>query len=334
MSDIFELLRKYIYPYLPDAATMLLNKAPKEIIGQVNEIRLRVDQPLTLVLANHDIWFNAMGQPTTKAAEAQVCTRADILRSLQIMSRNSIYAFEKELQQGFLTLAGGHRVGLAGQAIVEEGRLRTMKNISSLNIRIAREVKGSADKVMPFLITGSSIANTLIISPPRCGKTTVLRDIARQLSSGLPALRFTGVQVGVVDERSEIAACVDGVPSMDLGLRTDVLDGCPKAQGMLMLIRSMAPGAIITDELGRSEDAEALQEALNAGVPVIASVHGRSIADILGRPFIGKLVDSGWFERFIILSKVPYPGTIEEISGGVKNGELLFSRSKDVKICG
>lgn len=334
MSDVFKLLRKYIYSYLPDTVTILLNKAPEEIIGQVNEIRLRVDQPLTLVLANHDIWLNIMGQPTAKAAEAQVCTRADIQRSLQIMSRNSIYALEKELQQGYLTLAGGHRVGLAGQAIVEEGKVRTMKNISSLNIRIAREVKGSADKVMPFLITGSSIANTLIISPPRCGKTTVLRDIARQLSLGLPALQFAGVQVGVVDERSEIAACIDGVPSMDLGFRTDVLDGCPKAQGMLMLIRSMAPGAIITDELGRREDTEALQEALNAGVPVIASVHGRSVADILGRPFIGELVTNGWFERFIVLSKVPYPGTIEEISGGGKNGELLFSRNKDVKICG
>lgn len=335
MSNISELLRKQIYPYLPPAVSMLLDKTTANLIGQVNEIRLRVNQPLMLVLTENDVWLTNEGQPAKKAADAYLCSRDDIMRSLQIMSRNSIYALEKELQQGFLTLAGGHRVGLAGQAIVENDRIKTLKNICSLNIRIAREIKGCADGLMPYLFAGPIIANTLIISPPRCGKTTVLRDIARQLSLGVPSLKFAGTQVGLVDERSEIAACIDGVPSMDLGCRTDVLDGCPKAQGMLMLIRSMSPGAIITDELGRKEDAEALQEAVHAGVPVIASVHGRSLKDIANRPYIGELIAKGWFERFIILSRTPYPGTIEEIIGGSKAGGLLFSRNKDVKmVCG
>lgn len=335
MFDILELLRKQIYPYLPPTVSSLLEKAAASVIGQVTEIRLRANQPLMLVSTKGDIWLTQEGRETKKIDDAYKCSKDDIMRSLQIMSKNSIYALEKELQQGFLTLAGGHRVGLAGQTIVEGDKIKTLKNISSLNIRIAREVKGCADGLMPYLFEGAGVANTLLISPPRCGKTTILRDIARQLSWGVPALQFAGIQVGLVDERSEIAACIDGVPSMDLGCRTDVLDGCPKAQGMLMLIRSMAPGAIITDELGRKADAEALQEAMHAGVSVVTSVHGHSLADIANRPYIGELIARGWFERFIILGRNPFPGTVEEISGGTKGGGLLFSRKRDVKIvCG
>lgn len=330
MLEIYFSLRKYVYPYLPPSLTAILDKVPEAVIRQVTEIRLRVNQPLLLILGNRDTLVGKLGQPATNNSDAYICTRDDIMRSLQIMSRNSIYALERELQQGFLTLAGGHRVGLAGQAIVETNHIKTLKNISSLNIRLAREIRGSADKIMPYLLTDSAIKNTLVISPPRCGKTTILRDIARQLSSGVPAMNFAGTQVGIVDERSELAACIDGVPSMDVGIRTDVLDGCPKAQGMLMMIRSMAPGVIITDELGRREDAEAIKEALHAGVAVITSVHGRNVADILDRPYIGELLANRWFERFIILSSRPHPGTVEQVKCGVKAEDDLLSFKKDV----
>ena len=331
MKDVF---RKYIYPFLPPNLTALLDKVPSELVGQINEIRIRIQQPLSLVLMSGDVLLDCNGRVCKSGDDAYICMREDVMRTLQMMSRHSIYALENELQQGFLTLPGGHRVGFAGQAIVESNRLRTMKNISSLNIRLAREILGSADSIMPYLVSGNRIYSTLIISPPRCGKTTILRDIARQLSSGVPALQFSGVQIGIVDERSEIAASIDGVPSMKLGFRTDVLDGCPKAQGMLMLIRSMAPGAIITDELGRKEDAEAVQEALHAGVAVVASVHGRNIDDILSRPYIGELVSNRWFDRFVILGKSPHPGIIEEICCSDNLDKSLYCRKKEVKVCG
>jgi len=333
MKDIRTILKKEIFPFLSPSVSTILDKMPEAITAKLSEIRLRMDKPLLVVLLSGDCVFDVNGQTVKNIAEAYICTKEDIGRALQVMSRNSIYAMEKELKQGYLTLAGGHRVGLAGQAITENEQIKTLKNISSLNIRIAREVVGCADKILPYLVEANHVSNTLIISPPRCGKTTILRDIARQLSIGIPSLSFEGIQIGIVDERSEIAACVDGIPSMELGFRTDVLDGCPKAQGMLMLIRSMGPGAILTDELGRKEDAEAVQEAMHAGVSVIATVHGRSVEDILERPFVGELAGKQWFDRFVVLGRTPQPGIVEEIRNGANNS-VLYSRKKDVRICG
>jgi stage III sporulation protein AA len=334
MRETDTALKTYIYPYLPPSIVQILQRVKAGILTQVTEIRLRVNQPLSLVLHTGDVLLSPNGESTQNAADAYRCTQDDLVRTLQMMSRNSVYAMEKELQQGFLTLNGGHRVGLAGQAIVENNRVKTLKNICAMNIRLAKEIRGCADKIMPHILSSSgSVFNTLLISPPRCGKTTILRDIARQLSEGIPALHLAGLPVGIVDERSEIAACQDGVPTVNVGLRTDVLDGCPKAEGMLMLIRSMASRVIITDELGRREDAEAIQEALHAGVNVIASVHGRSISDIRERPFIGELIHHKYFERFVIVGNSPKPGTLEEIHGALP-GEILFTGKKEVKICG
>ncbi len=237
------------------------------------------------------------------------------------------------MRQGFLTVAGGHRIGIAGQAVMAGGELKTLKNIAALNIRLAREIRGAADAVAAYVVaTPRQVLSTLVISPPRCGKTTVLRDLARQLSGGIARLGFAGVQVGVVDERSELAACQDGVPTADLGPRTDVLDGCPKAVGMLMLIRSMAPQAIVTDELGREADAMAVREARHAGVAVVASAHGRDAADIAARPHIGALIAERVFERYVVLTDTPAAGTVREITAG--DGDILYPRSKGVRACG
>ncbi|MCX7781032.1 MAG: stage III sporulation protein AA [Negativicutes bacterium] len=327
MSDICAILQRDIYPCLPPSLSSVLKAVPADIMSDTYEIRLRINQPLALVVPSGDVLVNSQGLPVAAPTEAYCCSREDLNRTLQIMSRNSVYALERELQQGFLTLSGGHRVGLAGQTIIEDSRIKTMKCVTSMNIRLAREVKGCADKVMPYIIADGRILNTLVISPPRCGKTTLLRDIARQVSSGVSSIGFKGVQTGVVDERSEIAACLDGVPSMDLGRRTDVLDGCPKAYGMLMFIRSMAPGVIITDELGRNEDAEAIKEALHAGIAVIASVHGRSVSEVRERPYIGELIARCWFERYIILGNQPRPGALAGVCGK-KPEEVLFQAKR------
>jgi stage III sporulation protein AA len=325
---------QFVYPVLAPAIAAVIRAAPAELRRAATEIRLRVNLPLLMITAGGDVALSADGKPGNCGDGCYVCSREDLNQTMQLISRNSIYAFETELRLGYLTIAGGHRVGLAGQAILAEAGLKALKNITSLNIRLAREVRGAADTVAPYIIGGNRrVYSTLFISPPRCGKTTVLRDLVRQLSSGVAHLGFPGVQVGLVDERSEIAACRDGSPSVDLGPRVDVLDGCPKATGMLMLIRAMAPQVVVTDELGREEDALAVQEALHAGVSVIASVHGRNEADIAGRPYIGELVRQKFFERYVILGNLPMVGTVEDIIA-VREGETLYSRRKGVRVCG
>lgn len=334
MGDVSNILGRNIFPVLAPQVAAVLRETPDTLLNYVTEIRLRAELPLLLVLGNTDIMLNSGGQAVDSLQEAYLCSREDLAKTLQLISKNSMYAFEQELKLGFITINGGHRVGLAGQAIVENGRIKTLKNINSLNIRLAREVKSCADQIIPYIITGGGqVLNTLLISPPRCGKTTMLRDIIRQISNGGSAGKFKGVQVGVVDERSEIAACQNGIPTVDLGLRVDVLDGCPKADGLLMLIRSMAPQVVVTDELGREEDVRAVREAVNAGVSVIASVHGRDVEEVLHRPFVGELIQHRYFDRYIVLCNKPRVGTVAEIIS-VKNNEIIWNAAKGVKICG
>lgn len=322
---IENILEKQIYPILPVKLVSIIRSVPVDTLVDLTEIRLRANLPLLLVLGNTDIIVSPMGKAITNYEEAYLCNQDDVHKTLQLISKNSLYAFEQELKMGFLTIDGGHRIGLAGQAIIDAGDVKALKNISSLNIRLAREVIGCADPIMPYIMTlEGHVLNTLIISPPRCGKTTILRDLIRQISTG--SRIYKGLQVGVVDERSEIAACKNGISTVDLGVRTDVLDSCPKANGMLMLIRSMSPAVVATDELGRSEDIYAVQEALNAGVSVLTTVHGNGISDLLHRPYVGELLRNKYFHRYIILSDVPYVGTIEKIIDS-KDNEVLWIKT-------
>lgn len=317
------MLEKFIYPALPPHLVAIISGIPSDQLAYITEIRLRVNQPLLLVLGNVDIMLSSTGKVVAEGNRAYLCNREDINKSLQLMSRNSMYAFEQELKMGFITIHGGHRVGLAGQAIIDDGEIKALKNISSLNIRIAREIQGCGDSVFPYLIaSGNRIVSTLIISAPCCGKTTLLRDLIRKISTGNKECR--GLQVGVVDERSEIAACKHGIPTVDLGRRTDVLDACPKARGMLMLIRSMSPAVIATDELGRAEDVYAVREALHAGVSVLATVHGRDVQEVLQRPYVGELIQYKYFDRYVVLSDKPRIGTIEQIIDS-KQSKVLWS---------
>ena len=270
--------------------------------------------------------LSPIGGIATEHNTAYICTRDDIGKILQLISKNSLYAFEQELKMGFITIQGGHRVGLAGQAILDGGEIKALKNISSLNIRMAREIKGCADQVIPYMIDSrKKVCNTLIISAPCCGKTTLLRDLIRQISMG--NMERKGLQVGVVDERSEIAACRNGVPTVDLGMRTDVLDACPKASGILMLIRSMSPALVATDELGRQEDVTALREALHAGVSVLTTIHGRDVEEIRQRPYVKELIEGNYFDRYVVLSENPKVGTVEKIIDSKEN-KVLWCKSK------
>ena len=249
---------------------------------------------------------NCVIQKNGTLIDTNVMTSSQELRKIvDSMCRGSIYAMQTSLVSGFITLTGGHRVGVCGKTITENGRITHMTDISALCIRISREVRGAADGVMEYLHCNGKMYNTLIISPPGCGKTTVLRDVARQLGNVH--------KVCVADERSEIAAVKSFQPSFDLGKYTVVMDAVPKAEGITMLLRTMSPEVIITDETGSAEENKAISEVINCGVKIITTAHGYSEKDVRRRSHIGQLIDEGIFERIIVLSGRNGPATLEKI---------------------
>lgn len=260
----------------------------------IEEIRLRKKRPLIFRLAKGEVLFHDL-----------VVSDELFENVLRIISKNSIYALESEFRNGFITIKGGHRVGFAGEAVIEKDMIKTQKNLASLNIRIARAVVGCGVEIIPYIIdiSNKSLKHTLIVSPPRCGKTTLLRDLIRSISFGIAKYNLAPMQVGLVDERSEIAGCYQGIPQLDVGPRTDVLDRCPKDQGMIMLIRSMGPEVIATDELGSPKDVEAVRQVVNAGIKFLATVHGDSYEQLTKRPYLRDLIAMGIFQRYIFLNK-------------------------------
>ncbi|HZK44501.1 MAG TPA: stage III sporulation protein AA [Syntrophomonadaceae bacterium] len=306
------IIEREIIPYLSPAIKSILHNAQANFYDGLEEIRLRVQKPLVLKIGDIDFTVNANGRITSNLEQGYIITEEDILRTIATISDNSLYAFEEEIKQGFITIPGGHRVGLAGQVIVDGYDIKTIKDFSGICLRVARERKGCASSLLKKVWNKKGQVNsTLIISPPRCGKTTILRDLARLLSTG--SSEYSPQNVVIVDERSELAGSYRGVSQLDVGIRTDVLDSCPKALGMIMAIRSLSPQIIITDEIGHEKDVEAIYECANAGVAVITTIHARNIEELKARPLINNLIEMGLFNIGIVLSRRKGPGTVEEI---------------------
>lgn len=306
--------REEIGTLLPQRIRAILDRSPLPVWSGLEEIRLRLGRPLALHRRRESCFLDE-GGGIAPAEGAYRPDRQDLERALQLISSSSLYAFGEELRNGYLTVPGGHRVGLCGQAVVQGGRIVRLKHITGMNYRVARQVKGAARPYLRHFLDQRRrrVYHSLLIAPPGGGKTTFLRDLARCLSDGVAELGFSGFKVAVVDERSEIAGSFQGRPQLDVGERTDVLDACPKAEGMMMLLRAMGPQIIVTDEIGREEDAAAVLEVIHAGVTVVATAHGSSLAELRSRPGLRRLLDHRVFERALILGWSRGAGTVEQL---------------------
>ena len=269
----------------------------------LSEIRMRLSKPLTLCFSDGCYYIGRHSNLTTRPSGALCVTRAHIDEAMEIATASSVYSVRDEIKNGFITVRGGHRIGITGTAVVKEDKVTFIKDVSALCYRIANEVTGAADSVMPLILDGGRVRSTLIIAPPAAGKTTMLRDIVRQLSR-------RSYSVSVVDERREIAALSGGRSGFDLGHSADILEGADKSWGMLTVLRSMSPDVIVTDEIGKREDVDAISRALSSGVSVIATVHGRGVDMIKRRADLSHLLD--YFELVVTLSRRNGAGTVEE----------------------
>ena len=285
-----------ILEYLP----LRIKTVLKECINdKTEEIRLRVGRPLSVKQSSGCFFVTTFGRLSKNRLNALIVTKNDIEIAVNLLCNASVYAYEEEIKEGYITTSSGHRIGLSGDAVTEDGKIRFINNISGLNFRIAHEINGCADRIVRDVYNNSSVRNTLIVSPPGSGKTTLLRDLARAISN-------LGKNVSILDERGEISATKNGIPSFDIGAFSDVLQGCSKPIGIPMLLRSMAPDVIVTDELGGKADFLAIDDVKKRGVSIIATMHAKSIKDLDEKTL-------NCFDCIIVLSSRLGVGTLEEI---------------------
>ena len=289
MKNIDEILR-----YFPNKIYQIffnLFQENSKIAEELQEIRMRAERPIILKLRERDLILQYN------------ITQAEILQIVERLCENSIYAYKNQICEGFITVKGGHRIGLTGSCVIENGKIINVKHISSLNFRIAREVLNCSTRVLREVIDieNKSIYNTILVAPPGRGKTTMLRDIIRRLSNGIDEINFKGKTCGVIDERGEIAAMYKGIPQNDVGIRTDIIENVEKNQGIHMLIRTMAPEIIACDEIGSKEDVEAIHYALYSGVKGIFTMHGKNIEDIKNNKQIYELIENREIQKVVFL---------------------------------
>ncbi len=283
--------------YLPAAVFSALASINDETAADIEEIRLRSTRPLMVYTSGNGFCVDSHG--SLSLSSGIFVSAEDVNQTFLALTGQSPYAYEDEIRQGFLTLECGIRAGLSGSALLSGGTVRTYKTVSGINFRIPREAKGVANGLLSFISCQNRLQSTLVISPPRLGKTTLVRDIARCAGSGIGVAPS---RVTVVDERQEIAAGVYGKPLFDVGLETDIISGVPKAEGVFMALRSLSPDVIVTDEIGKSSDLEALREVANSGVVMVATAHAPDFAGLMSKFFFKQICDEQMFEAYVVLS--------------------------------
>lgn len=307
---------KTAWDLVEEAFRLDLKALPYSWRNGATEVRIGVSRPIRVRMGIQECFLRADGSLSVHDREGIRPDKKWLEAGLARIANYSLYAYEEQLGQGFLTVQGGHRIGVAGRAVVEKGTIRTLTDISSLIIRMAHEVKGCSQFVFPYLKKGKGIYHTLIVSPPGAGKTTLLRDLLRRCSDELM------LQVGIADERSELAACRQGVAQMDVGIRTEVLDGAPKAEGIRMLLRSVSPQVIGADEIGSEEETEALADLMRCGVKVLCTAHAGSLEELRNRKDTAGLLEHNIPERIVVLADQPGCGNVASIWN--QEGKMLY----------
>lgn len=289
---------EYILKCLP---TQLAKLILEHNIQKLEEIRIRANKPVILKLGQVEIVLN------------YTITTNEIIGILQNICNNSIYTYQNQICNGFITLPGGNRVGIAGNVVIKDGQVSNISYIYSLNFRISHQINGASDNVLKYVLDteNNTIFNTLIVSPPGAGKTTMIRDLAKRISNGISEINFRGLDVSIIDERGEIAAMTKGITFNDVGIRTDVLDNVPKSIGIRMAVRSMAPKVIIADEIGNKDDVNIINYAICSGVKCIFTAHGSNMEDLLKNNEINKIINLQLFSKIIFLD--------EKQKGKIKN---------------
>lgn len=296
--------------YLPPALQMILKKLPPGFGAQIHEIRLRAGQPVALFDGKTAYLLEQDGRiGAQRNGRAYLFSRQELEATFRAVCEYSVHSFQEEIKQGFVTLKGGHRAGLCGTCLLDHGQVIGLKEISSINLRIARQMLGSADFLYSKLFSGEA-KSVLLIGQAGSGKTTVLRDLIRQLSDGKNG---TSYKVAVIDERGELSASYHGVSQNQLGYNADVYHLYPKHIGMSMALRTMSPQIIACDEISTEDDIEVLLQSMNAGAKVLATIHGSSLAEVSRRGKLSVLLKAGVFDAAAVLSGTKAPGTVAEI---------------------
>lgn len=285
-----------ILPYMPVNIAELLSKISSGEWFDVEEVRLRCGAPLTVGIWGESCFVTPAGGITNYESDAYTVSSEEVQTAFGRVCENSVYAHLEEIRQGFITIRGGHRVGICGKAVCDGKEIKTFREISSLNFRIAHQLIGLADGIIDKIIDGENVKSTLLIAPPQMGKTTLLRDIIRQVSD-------RGFKCGVADDRGELAAMYRGVPCNDIGAQTDVVDGAPKAAAVELLLRTMSPKVIASDEIASEADVEALRVAAGTGVKIIATTHGSSVEEALSRKVLQPMFEDKIFDSAILIRR-------------------------------
>ncbi len=287
---------KEIFAVLPDNLKCLLKEALTQSCGSLEEIRIRVNRPLIISTSLGSFAVLTDGSISPAIGGAYIITENDIKRIFCALCENSIYAHTEEIKQGYITIRGGHRAGFCGKTVVSCGNIETIKEINGINIRVASERIGTGGEYIDAVLKNGKVKNTLIVSPPGVGKTTLLRDLTRLIS-------HSGIKVSVIDERGEIGALYRGVPQNDIGIQTDIIEDAPKNKAIPLMLRSMSPQLIVCDELSTEGDVEAVKKCFGMGVSVIASAHGGSLEEIKNNCHLKRILGKNGFNQVIVLRR-------------------------------